>query len=176
MLASKKAVATHENWVPRSRTSDIVGSAVLVTLPSRADSKRGMHIATKDRQKPSSRLHFWLSVCEGNEGNVGRLRARARASSLCVGRNCCSVGSSLKLPSWVELLDEATDSTLDAGIEDRDPVAILQSTCSTVKVSELPFGVKENTFWGLETILKAAIIVGSCRTRNLGEEKELFFL
>lgn len=74
MLASKNAVATHENEVPRLRASDMVGSAVLVTLPSSAESRSGTQMAIKERQKPSSRRHFRLGVSEGKEGNVGRLR------------------------------------------------------------------------------------------------------
>ena len=61
MLASRNAVATHENVVPRSSASEIVGKAVLVTLPSRAESKSGIHIAINERQKPSERVHF----CDG---------------------------------------------------------------------------------------------------------------
>ena len=40
MLDSKNAVATQENVVPRLRELEIVGNAVFVTLPSRADNSK----------------------------------------------------------------------------------------------------------------------------------------
>ena len=74
VLARRKAVATQENLVPRSSASEIVGSAVLVTLPSKADSRRGMQMAMKDRQKPAPRVHTCEGVSEGSEGgSFGRV-------------------------------------------------------------------------------------------------------
>ena len=35
-----------------------MGNAVLMMLPSSAERSSGMHIAMKDRQKPSDRVHF----------------------------------------------------------------------------------------------------------------------
>ena len=58
VLARRNAVATQENFVPRSKASEMVGRAVLVTLPSRAERSSGMHIAINDRQKPSDRFHL----------------------------------------------------------------------------------------------------------------------
>jgi hypothetical protein len=74
VLARRKAVATQENLVPRSSASEIVGSAVLVTLPSSAESRRGMQMAMKDRQKPVPRVHTCEGVSEGREGgSFGRV-------------------------------------------------------------------------------------------------------
>lgn len=74
VLASKNAVATHANFVPRSSASEMVGRAVLVTLPSSAERRSGMHIAVKERQNPSARVHLAEAVCEGMESwRVGRL-------------------------------------------------------------------------------------------------------
>lgn len=58
VLASRKAVATQENLVPRSNASEMVGSAVFVTLPSSAERRSGRQIAMKERQKPSDRFHL----------------------------------------------------------------------------------------------------------------------
>jgi hypothetical protein len=69
-------VATHENVVPRLSASDIVGRAVFVTLPSRADNNSGRHMAMKERQNPSVRFQSSEGVpetSEGEEGKVGRL-------------------------------------------------------------------------------------------------------
>jgi hypothetical protein len=74
VLARRKAVATQEKLVPRSSASEIVGSAVLVTLPSRAERRRGMQMAIKERQKPGPRFHVIEGVQDGSEGGrVGRL-------------------------------------------------------------------------------------------------------
>jgi hypothetical protein len=79
VLARRNAVATQENFVPRSRASEIVGRAVLVTLPSRADRSSGMHMAMKERQNPSDRFHLVEGVNDGRDGGkVGRLRRRER--------------------------------------------------------------------------------------------------
>jgi hypothetical protein len=60
--------------VPKSRASEMVGSAVLVTLPSRAERRRGMQMARKDRQKPGPRDHSCTGASDGSEGGrVGRL-------------------------------------------------------------------------------------------------------
>lgn len=61
MDASKKAVATHDELGPRSNDCDIVGSAVLTTLPSNAESKIGTQIPVKHLQKPGPLAH---SSCE----------------------------------------------------------------------------------------------------------------
>jgi hypothetical protein len=80
VLARRNAVATQENFVPRSRASEMVGRAVLVTLPSRAERSSGMHMAMKERQNPSDRFHLVEGVKEGRDGGkVGRLRRRERA-------------------------------------------------------------------------------------------------
>lgn len=57
-MERRKAVATHEKLSPRFSLSDIVGNAVLVTVPSRAESKRGMQMLMKARQKPRPLFHF----------------------------------------------------------------------------------------------------------------------
>jgi hypothetical protein len=44
--------------VPRHKEEEIVGKAVLVTEPSRAESSNGMQRAMKERQKPNPRVHF----------------------------------------------------------------------------------------------------------------------
>jgi hypothetical protein len=74
VLARRNAVATQEKEVPRSRASEMVGSAVLVTLPSSAESRSGMHMEIKERQNPVPRVH----TCEGfrggkESGGVGRI-------------------------------------------------------------------------------------------------------
>lgn len=58
VLARRNAVATQENFVPRSKALEMVGRAVLVTVPSRAERRSGMHMAMKERQKPSDRVHL----------------------------------------------------------------------------------------------------------------------
>jgi len=64
----------------------MVGSAVLVTLPSRAERRSGIHIAMKERQKPSVRTHFWLGSSEGSEiGIIGRLKRRVRPCGMTGG-------------------------------------------------------------------------------------------
>ena len=60
-------MATHENLVPRLRASEIVGKAVFVTLPSRAESSNGKHIAMKDRQNPFVRVHFSEGVPDSSD-------------------------------------------------------------------------------------------------------------
>ena len=57
--------------MPRSRASEMVGSAVLVTLPSSADRSNGIQIAVKERQKPGPRTHFMEGVREGWDGGSG---------------------------------------------------------------------------------------------------------
>ena len=46
----------------------MVGSAVLVMLPSRAESRRGMQMAMKERQKPRPLFHFCDGISPGGEG------------------------------------------------------------------------------------------------------------
>jgi hypothetical protein len=72
--------------VPRFRAAEMVGRAVLVTLPSRAESSRGIHIETKDRQKPSLRAHG-ADVSDGGKesGRVGRLRRRSSVEVVAPG-------------------------------------------------------------------------------------------
>ncbi|CAI6332068.1 unnamed protein product [Periconia digitata] len=60
VLARRKAVATQVKLVPRLRACEIVGRAVLTTVPSRAESRSGRHIATNDGQNPAVRFHFWV--------------------------------------------------------------------------------------------------------------------
>lgn len=57
MDASRNAVATQEELGPRPRDREIVGSAVLITLPSKAERRMGMQIAAKHLQNPAPRLH-----------------------------------------------------------------------------------------------------------------------
>jgi hypothetical protein len=65
---------TQEKLGPRSSASEIVGSAVLVTLPSRAERRSGMQMAIKERQKIGPRFHVIEGVQDGSEGGrVGRL-------------------------------------------------------------------------------------------------------
>jgi hypothetical protein len=76
VLASRKAVATQENVVPRLSASEMVGKAVFVTLPSSAESSNGKHIATKERQKPLVRVHSSegvLELSEGCDSRAGRI-------------------------------------------------------------------------------------------------------
>jgi hypothetical protein len=68
VLARRNTVATHENLMPRLRASDIDGKAVFVTLPSRADSNKGRHIAMNDRQNLFVRVHFSDGVPESSDG------------------------------------------------------------------------------------------------------------
>jgi hypothetical protein len=67
VLARRNAVATQEKFVPRLRASEMVGKAVLVTLPSRAERRRGRHIAVNDRQKPRPLFHLIAGRAEGRE-------------------------------------------------------------------------------------------------------------
>jgi hypothetical protein len=58
MDANKKAVATHDELGPRLREREMVGSAVLTTLPSKAERRMGMQRPAKHRQKPTPLTHF----------------------------------------------------------------------------------------------------------------------
>jgi hypothetical protein len=91
-----------------------------VTLPSRADSKSGMQMAMKDRQKPAPRRHCCKDVSEMSEGSgpgsVGRLifsSATIELISLVVGEGSSgSVGAT----SVDEAADERGESSSDEGI------------------------------------------------------------
>lgn len=50
-------MATHDEFGPRPRDWDIVGSAVLTTLPSKAERRMGMHMPMKHLQKPTPLVH-----------------------------------------------------------------------------------------------------------------------
>lgn len=116
--------------MPRSSASDIVGSAVFVTLPSRAERRRGTQTAMKERQKPSSRLHLRLAVWDGKSGRVGRLRGSPSASALKV------VGTVEWILFWSQLdleledVDESLRFTLAAG--DGRSLALTGSLVSSV--------------------------------------------
>ena len=58
VLARRNAVATQLNFVPRFKSLEIVGRAVLVIDPSRAESNRGTQVTNMDPQNPSSGSHF----------------------------------------------------------------------------------------------------------------------
>jgi len=60
MDASKNAVATHDAFGPRPSDWDTVGSAVLTTLPSKAESRMGMQSPVKHLQNPTPRAHTSL--------------------------------------------------------------------------------------------------------------------
>jgi hypothetical protein len=110
VLASRKAVAIQENIVPRSSASEIVGSAVFVTLPSSAERRRGIHIAMKDRQKPGPRVHFWV-------GGMGAVE-EGRAGCGCEFLGCSRSGSE----SWQRIPSSGDKSRgdLELGLEGFD--------------------------------------------------------
>jgi hypothetical protein len=55
--ANKNDVATQDELGPRLRDCDIVGSAVLTTLPSNAERRMGMQMPTKHLQNPTPLTH-----------------------------------------------------------------------------------------------------------------------
>jgi hypothetical protein len=57
MDASKNAVATQDALRPSPRDWEIVGSAVLTTLPSKAERRMGMQIPAKHLQNPTPLTH-----------------------------------------------------------------------------------------------------------------------
>lgn len=57
MDASRNAVATQDEFGPRPRSREIVGRAVLTTLPSKAESRMGTQSPMKHRQNPTPRTH-----------------------------------------------------------------------------------------------------------------------
>jgi hypothetical protein len=57
MDANKNAVATHDELGPRLRDREMVGSAVLTTLPSKAERRMGMQRPAKHLQNPTPLVH-----------------------------------------------------------------------------------------------------------------------
>lgn len=113
-------MATQEKFVPRFSASEMVGRAVLVTLPSRADSKSGMQMAMKDRQNPAPRRHCCNDVSKMSEGSgpgsVGRLAfsfAMIELTSLVVGEGS---SGSVDAASVDEAAEECGQSFSDVGI------------------------------------------------------------
>lgn len=85
VLDRRKAVAIQENLVFKSRTSEMVGSAVFVMLPSSAERSSGMHMAMKDRQKPSDRVHFAEQFELDRGEDIVELLSCSAASDLAFG-------------------------------------------------------------------------------------------
>lgn len=57
MDARRKDVATQDEFDPRLRELEMVGRAVLTTLPSKADKRIGIQTAVKHLQNPGPRRH-----------------------------------------------------------------------------------------------------------------------
>jgi hypothetical protein len=83
--ARRNDVATHDEFGPSPKDLDIVGSAVLTTLPSNAERSIGMQMAVKHLQKPTPLAHsddcslspgilpsslYWSVVAEDVEDRV----------------------------------------------------------------------------------------------------------